>query len=1533
MGRQHSSLSQSHKVSYASGPLAASKSKTVTLNQTGTQIQAKKEKYKQQLTALSHVQREELFSKGQYDIDMPDAPDYYPLDGWQDVDSDSDEERTFNTLPPGEEGTSHSHAGKELVFQQIFEKCKPGRGDPRRRALRVQTLVDSWKEQMPLLVDTYLELKKNGPISSDSNLAAWTIDTWGFEEHSPHRFIHTNTTQRTNETLIRHGYIGASPEKVTLAFPIRLFEIFQQIHRVCPRYSFDTLSMHHVPYKSTLAEQLSDGYDAYLEVVRHVDARAHAALGRDASWYAQNVCPPCLYKVKEEPPLKFSFLACMDGNNSLKLVDSTFRSGQCSPGQPGVYIVPLADSRQVDLFKDEVANSQKEARSKKKKNTASTTAPSASSPSTLPVPSPLLEPDIEVPAISPGDSSQPASVPPTDGSASLDAADDDVAWLNINELSGNEAAELEKCIDTSGELMKYPLGLIKWLLNTYGEDIGLGYDIMCAFFKTLTRSSLGAKVTAMRLRSVVPAFHGHAHNRACQIGWHPLYVDGVGMEDFEECERTFSKSNHLASSTQLATSFHRQQQIDEHFTFYDRDKHALSGNFIYQNYRQTLEKLTINRAQLSVLETQLGTTAADYERDHATEVKYFNDLRSEPDVVQQTTDYMDWLLKLHVSQQNSAAAKLEFSLLDHNILLNGYTRPQIAARKYWVALTELERLVVQRLFELTKMGMSGLAYKLREKISKALRTRADAIRRALQAYNEAAAMLNPLRQQLSFAQIINTTSLAEFDLLRDTRQDIRTQPWTQPSRRTTVPNTPPLPQFLRCSAYLPPSFIADNPASHGSIAHIAQLFIEAVGVPTVQKWSSNANQRGWLLNQTCPGPHPNPVMPTLIPQPHTEGSAHYKFNGRVVGVLDALLGLPPAVPAPPTLPVVVIPDDLMDAVEQAGYAEAESASRLQQIQIMQARIESLEALAENLRGQLGATRSAVYPSQGTPSTPLRPSSSPTCTRRPPAYSSSPSRPSSSRVATSLPTPSPARQEVEAPVDLETYTALRLGKDRPPKQAPIPAEHLKKKKDEHERKQVKMDDTVREWMEATHAKAQELATLFDMSPRYFLDIFFQGGVHMIHHQEKINPYNAFKAEKAAENREVGIVKKVPELHEDIIDKYRELTSEQLAELCERHGDLREKNFHLRCDTPRARIQDASNVIRNVKMLITGLANRIGVAGFFCIVRSHADFHMAPKWFFTSPELESYMPMATRKTWDTREVGMKLEVFSIAGSDPANLLRSSKQKADWLKFQICDKMKKMLVDASVDPNTAMSYTWHEEDIVQRYNIVLEGWTTKFVNPSELSTSLPALRKLLDAINNKDCKYMKLTPKLAAERRTQWEEDVSTALVVAKHRKERIDSGVPRKRPHDDDDTGGAENDGGDAENADDVTAPPAKKRARSAMSLSAAKTPGAAKAKKPALKRPRKPACDAGSSLGDVTNKRSEARRIVSKATVTSDDEMDTTLVTPARVLPAPAIPAPPIPAPTVPAPIVPTPSISAPTTQLTEEELAEMDTDPYADEDA
>ncbi|KAI6013405.1 hypothetical protein BKA83DRAFT_4063389, partial [Pisolithus microcarpus] len=107
--------------------------------------------------------------------------------------------------------------------------------------------------------------------------------------------------------------------------------------------------------------------------------------------------------------------------------------------------------------------------------------------------------------------------------------------------------------------------------------------------------------------------------------------------------------------------------------------------------------------------------------------------------------------------------------------------------KYRVALDELERLVVMRLFELSKIAMSGTGYKLRQQISKALQRRSETIRNAISRYNTQAAALNPPCPPISWKDIAEYSFLGEFDLLCHSRADVRDNDWAKPAfRQATV---------------------------------------------------------------------------------------------------------------------------------------------------------------------------------------------------------------------------------------------------------------------------------------------------------------------------------------------------------------------------------------------------------------------------------------------------------------------------------------------------------------------------------------------------------------------------------------------------------------------------------------------------------------------------------------------------------------------------------------------------------------------------
>lgn len=56
----------------------------------------------------------------------------------------------------------------------------------------------------------------------------------------------------------------------------------------------------------------------------------------------------------------------------------------------------------------------------------------------------------------------------------------------------------------------------------------------------------------------------------------------------------------------------------------------------------------------------------------------------------------------------------------------------------------------------------------------------------MERYNIAASVLSPPRSALSWDEVVHYAFLADFDLLRDTREDIRERPWARPAARTTM---------------------------------------------------------------------------------------------------------------------------------------------------------------------------------------------------------------------------------------------------------------------------------------------------------------------------------------------------------------------------------------------------------------------------------------------------------------------------------------------------------------------------------------------------------------------------------------------------------------------------------------------------------------------------------------------------------------------------------------------------------------------------
>ncbi|KAG1880790.1 hypothetical protein F4604DRAFT_1578517 [Suillus subluteus] len=741
----------------------------------------------------------------------------------------------FGDVWNGTESLPISHAGGEFsdlardVLGDVWKIQNGTRGvrrvDNRTRRDRVLRRNEAFTKQIPAMTDAYLgwSLEKskmghrsffdqfhNEELDEGSEWAMTVIDAF-FAEKVILKISSTDHTVAS--ALVRQGVLPCSPISPVVGITIEALELYRVAHLRSPHLSVQafvkTMSdLHGVEFHRHLSRQFSIAFDLYLQIRRCVAAMVAKALQRDSpNWRLKHGCPACSYVLANEEQLTFKMLYAMDGNDSLKRVlrrsldddDTLGISSELPTGQ-----IFTSDRYLSRTFVDQFIRD----------------LPSAT-----------------------GDESTPADNGCEGRWKNMDDTKTKKAW-GIYDETGVFVAVcchgfclLVADMVQSGELAKYPLAVVARLLDVFDDGLGGGYDIGCQFKVTLDNSSLGPLVRSMNHTCLVGAFHGHAHRRLCQLFLLTTYIKGLGIEDLKTCERTFSKSNSLASSLRYASVFHRQQAIDSYFEH--NDDFEVYGNlsdFLHNNYKQALDILANGNAVLPNMMRDLGVADDTvFERWLDEEKAYLKGLTREPEEETLQMEYWQKLVNMKASSIALDTAMAMFSMDSHHEtasydtqvrttrkaestrrhVVEDYERnlklvqalecklevitcwvPEdaewqkagrlVANRRYQRALDRLEGLVVARIFELTKMNRVGTGYKLRKHIVKALQTRSVAIRSALNTYNTVATAMSPPRQMLKWEEVVDYAFLADFDLLRNARADVSQVPWSTPGARSAM---------------------------------------------------------------------------------------------------------------------------------------------------------------------------------------------------------------------------------------------------------------------------------------------------------------------------------------------------------------------------------------------------------------------------------------------------------------------------------------------------------------------------------------------------------------------------------------------------------------------------------------------------------------------------------------------------------------------------------------------------------------------------
>ncbi|KAG2123744.1 hypothetical protein DEU56DRAFT_873408 [Suillus clintonianus] len=316
----------------------------------------------------------------------------------------------------------------------------------------------------------------------------------------------------------------------------------------------------------------------------------------------------------------------------------------------------------------------------------------------------------------------------------------------------------------SGELAKYGLAAVDRLLDSCGSLQGLGHDIGCASRKTIAASSIGAKAEELNLIVAVNAFHGYAHNRRRFL--HNNYVQAL---------RIINEYTPLLHAFKTRTSF-----SDEDFVRWKAEESEFLTNLALEPpfdafavaYVEELEKLRSMEAKYGSVTSVpfLTYTPANFTQSSGLDATTRDSSRAVE------AERASALQRLQLQMNVVDDFECHYGINKRWVSSDPQyiqAREYCSQRRFTRAVEQLEGLVIQRLFELSRANLSGTGYKMRKHISKAIARRSGAIRTALEKYNTLAPIQVPPRPTLDYTEVVGEMAAKFFKVLHSHEELMR----------------------------------------------------------------------------------------------------------------------------------------------------------------------------------------------------------------------------------------------------------------------------------------------------------------------------------------------------------------------------------------------------------------------------------------------------------------------------------------------------------------------------------------------------------------------------------------------------------------------------------------------------------------------------------------------------------------------------------------------------------------------------------------
>ncbi|KAG6886946.1 hypothetical protein C0992_001539, partial [Termitomyces sp. T32_za158] len=429
-------------------------------------------------------------------------------------------------------------------------------------------------DDTPTFTDTYgneLDWEDVMPDAHDVSLA-----------HAAHDMIDSRTEEsRTPTALVLQGYLGTTPENPTLTLSLRTLELYYRIQRQKASFSIEAFAkvicdLYMIPYCQQYRDGLSNTFEAYVQILQIVDRQVAKELGRDGeNWRVLNTCPPCCYEIhmatlqlENEPPLKFSRMFVMDGNNSLKRIANI---GDWHIGDNRTFDESdfYLSSEFVDKYADEVKK-----------------------PAPEPIMSSFKLAEAEQSVNEDDNASEVFPDGEPDSGDPMDGAPPTPCTNNWKAAAADSKKKTWAIFDEAGIFASACRHrIILWLADMVQSG----------------ELNMGA------------------------VQHHPNIIEEMGLKDLETLERVFSSSNQLGTVTRYMSKYWQHVFIDLFFRQWDDEKYHNLSTMLYNNYKQALEIIHVEGTEHACVLEELQIDVVDLEKWRVKQKSYFSNVGKEPE--------------------------------------------------------------------------------------------------------------------------------------------------------------------------------------------------------------------------------------------------------------------------------------------------------------------------------------------------------------------------------------------------------------------------------------------------------------------------------------------------------------------------------------------------------------------------------------------------------------------------------------------------------------------------------------------------------------------------------------------------------------------------------------------------------------------------------------------------------------------------------------------------------------------------------------